>query len=414
MKITKRTLHSFSALLIGFAFAIGCAEQPDQSNVFTVPLSYNTPGEGPRPNFSPIGTRVALTDVPADQTLPPGSVHPARQGMIQIGPTEASWIPLLLTATADEPGVFTLLYIDMNRNGNFSDDGPPALADRQQNEKTGDMWYRFNEIELRVLFPEPERTEPFDVNFWMVQRADESAPDSIIRYSRRSWRSGSVTVNGVEAMVAAFDGNNDAVFGPQDAWSVVEASMPEADKEVLNHREAKSANRLMFLRRGADEPDVVLEFRSFAPDGSSITFAVVDHPMTKDEDRLADDMLASERPRPRTTTPYIWTEDLDEAMATAKASGKQIFLYFEAVWCGPCHTMDQWIWTDAEVADALRADYVGVKLDYDIEKELAGRYDVVGLPHILLVDASSGTAIKSVKGYQSSQQLLGFLRETGE
>jgi hypothetical protein len=171
----------------------------------------------------------------------------------------------------------------------------------------------------------------------------DPAPDSIIRYSRRSWRSGSVTVNGVPALVAAMDGNNDALYGPGDAWSVVEAAMPEASKRVLSMAEARGTDRLMFLQRGADEADLVLEFRSFATDGSSITFAVVDYPISKAEDRLADDMVAAERTRPRTTTPYTWTDDLDGAMAAAKASGKRIFLYFETDWCGPCKTMGQWI-----------------------------------------------------------------------
>jgi thiol-disulfide isomerase/thioredoxin len=302
----------------------------------------------------------------------------------------------------------------MNRNGDFSDDGPPALAAVTRNEKTGDVWYRFAEIELRVRFPEPERTEPFDVTFWIVHGAAEPAPDSVIRYSRRSWRSGSVTIDGVPALVAAMDGNNDAIFGTGDSWSVVEASMPEASRHVLSWREARCTDRLMFLQRGAEEDDLVLEFRSFAADGSSITFAVVHYDISKAEDRLADDMVAEERGRPRATTPYTWIDDLDVAMTAAEASGKRVFLYFETDWCGPCRTMDQWIWTDAEIVAALQAGFVGVKLDGDIEKEHVRRYEVQGYPNILIVDPASDTVIRSVRGYQSSQQLLDFLRGTGE
>jgi len=411
-KNSSRLSASVYSVVLLLLIMTGCNNTGNNENVHTVPLTYTVSGEGPEVNFWPSATRVALTEVPSDQALPPGAEHPARQGMVQIGPTEESWIPLLLTTGADEPDAYTRLYLDMNRNGDFSDDGPPAVVTMARNERTGDLWYRFEGIELRVRFQEPERMEPFDVNFWMVQQADESAPDSIIRYSRRSWRSGSVTVNGVEALVAAFDGNNDALYGPGDSWSAVEASMPEADKQVLGWQEARTTDRLMFLQRGDDEADLVLEFRSFAEDGSSITFAVVDHPISKAEDRLADDMVAEERSRPRTATPYTWMEDLDKAMAAAKNSGKQIFLYFEADWCGPCHTMDQWIWTDAEVVSELREEYVGVKLDFDIEKERASHYEVNGLPNILIVDPASGTAIKSVKGYQSSKQLLGFLRGT--
>jgi thiol-disulfide isomerase/thioredoxin len=412
--MTMHALHALALAVIGCLLAIGPAELTAQSNVYTVPLTYNAPGEGPRPNFSPIGTRVPLAEVAPVDALPSGAVHPARHGVIQVGPTRASWIPILLTATADDPGVFTRLYVDTNRNGDFSDDGPPAAATLYRNERTGDLRSVFEGIELRVRFPELERTEPFVVDFWFVHQAEELEPESFIRYSRRSWRSGSVVVDGVPALVAAMDGNNDALYGPGDSWSVVEASMPEANKNVLSHREARGTDRLMFLERGAGEADLVLEFRSFATDGSSITFAVVDYDISKAEDRLADDMVAEERTRPRATAPYTWMEDLDRAMATAEASGKRILLYFETDWCGPCHTMDEWIWTDAEVVAALQAGFVGVKLDGDIEKEHVLRYEVQGYPNILIVDPDSGTAIRSVKGYQSSQQLLDFLRGAGQ
>jgi thiol-disulfide isomerase/thioredoxin len=390
--------------------AISHADLSAQSNVYTVPLTYNTPGEGPRPNWGPSATRVRLTELPAGQTLPAGAVQPARRGVVEVGPTAESWIPLLLTATAGEPGVFTRLYLDLNRNGDFSDDGPPAVATLERAEKTGDLRHSFGDIELPVRFSEPERTVPFGTSFWFVQSPEAAAPDTIIRYTNRSWRSGSVTINGVPALVMALDASKDALYGPGDSWSVVEASMPEASRHVLSWREARTTDRLMFLQRGDEEPDMVLEFRSFAQDGSSITFAVADYEMSKAEDRLADDMVAEERTRPRATTTYTWTDDLDGAIAAAQASGQRVFLYFETDWCGPCKIMDEWIWTDAEVVAALEDGFVGVKLDGDIAREQVRRYEVVGYPNILIVDPASGSALRSVRGYQSSQQLLDFLR----
>lgn len=380
-----------------------------QSNVITVPLTYHAPdGKGPRPNFSPKGTQVTLAAVPGTMALPPGAARPAKRGLLQVGPARDSWIPVLATASAAHPADLTQLFIDANRNGNFADDGPPATATPTQNEKTKAWWSSFNAIELQVRFTGPERTEPYIVNFWIVRDDGAAAPD-ILRYSRGSWRSGTATVNGVAALVAAMDGNNDALYGPGDSWSVVQAAMPNAATAVLSIKEARDTSRLMFLEH-PNGKDLVLEFRSFARDGSAVTFAVVDRPVTKAEDRLPDDMLVSERPRPRATRPLTWSHNLDEAIAQAKAAGKRVFIDFETTWCGPCKTMDEWIWTDADVAAALSAGYIGVKLDGDIEKAHVTRFNVTGYPTMVIVDAASGRALKSVSGYQSSAQMLAFLR----
>jgi thiol:disulfide interchange protein len=140
-------------------------------------------------------------------------------------------------------------------------------------------------------------------------------------------------------------------------------------------------------------------------------FAIVDRPVTKEADRAPDDNLAEERPRPRTTTPIAWAHGargFADVLAKAKADGKKVFLDFETTWCGPCKSMDQWIWTDAEVAARLNAGYVGVKLDGDIEKALVKRYTVTGYPTVIVLD-DGGAETSRWLGYLSSKQLLTFL-----
>ena len=396
------------AILTAAVFAASSSLVADQSNLITVPLTYHAPGTGPRPNFSPKGTQVALIPVGTSESLPRGAARPAKKGRLQVGPTRDSWIEVLVTASEAYPSDLTQLYIDANRNGQFTDDAPPATAKPSQNEKTKAWWSSFNAVDLRVRFSNPDHTEPYSVDFWIVREDGAPAPD-ILRYSRRSWRSGKVTVNGEVALVAALDGNNDALYTRGDYWTVVPASMPNAETAVLSIKEARDTSRLMFLER-AGTTDIVLEFRSMEKDGSAITFAVVNRPVTKAEDRLPDDMLATERPRPRTTAPFAWSHKFEEAVAQAKSSGKKVLIDFETTWCGPCKTMDEWIWTDAEVAAAVKAGYIGVKLDGDIEKAHVKRFDVKGYPTMVIVDPASGAALKSVTGYKSSEQTLAFIK----
>ena len=386
--------------------AIISGQSSAREQLIKVDLTYAAPGNGPAPNFGPKGTQVALKDVGPTDPLPPGAARPAKRGTIEVGPSRTSWIPVLATATTANPNDLTQLFVDRNRNGKFDDDGPALTATPSQNEKTKAWWTSINKVELSVPYAAGV-TEPFLVNFWIV-REDGAAPPDILRFSRGSWRTGKTTINGVPALVAAMDSDNNAIFDKADYWSVLEASATDAPKAVLSIAEARQATRFMFV---PDEgKDLVLEFRSFSPDGRSLSFAVVDKPMTKAADRAPDDMIREERERKRAETKFSWGHDYNAALAKAKTSGKKLFIDFETTWCGPCKTMDEWIWTDAEVAAALNDGFIGVKLDGDIEKALTKQHQVSGYPTMVVLDAK-GVEITRAVGYQSSKDMLVMLKK---
>ncbi|HEX3745179.1 MAG TPA: thioredoxin family protein [Bryobacteraceae bacterium] len=392
-----------SALLGVALAALPAAAQPEK--IVRADLTYQQPGDGPKPDFSPYGTQIKLSDLPADAGLPAGAARPAKSGTLQVGPNETAWIEVLATADAEHPHDLCRLYLDRNRNRNFNDDGPPLVATPAMNQKTKAWWSSFNRAELSVPYG-AGAVEPYMVNFWAV-REGEDVP-AVIRYSVASWRSGAVKVDGVDALVAMMDSNNDAVFDDKDHWSVLGASEANAAKRVLSYREARPSNRLMFVPR-ADGQELVLEFRGVTPDGRSLSFAVVDRKVTKAADRAPDDTLAAERARPRTTQPFPWIAgDLEKGVAEAKASGRKTIVDFWTSWCGPCHSLDEWIWSDAEVAAALSEGYVGVKFDGDLSKDAVARFHVEGYPTLIVLD-SSGKEVRRF-GYMTSQEMLTALK----
>jgi thiol-disulfide isomerase/thioredoxin len=397
-------LRAFARAGVVLAAVYPVAAQTER--IVRVDLAYQAPGKGPMPNFSPYGTQVKLSDLPSDAVLPEGAIRPAKIGTLQIGPSKGSWIKILVTADSADPLDLCRLYIDGNRNGLFGDDGAALTANPSMNEKTRAWWSSFSNAEISIPY-DTGVVEPYTVGFWAVREEGE-APD-VIRYSVRSWRSGTVLVDGVDAIVAVMDAKNNAVFGAKDKWSVLAASEKDAAGRVLSHTEALPMNRLMFVNKG-DGKELVLEFRSLSPDGRSLTFAIVDRPISKVQDRAPDDTLAAERARPRAANRFPWIEsDFERAAAEARESGRRLILDFWTSWCEPCKWLDDWIWTDADVAALLNAGYAGVRLDGDRDKDMASRFHVQGYPTVVVLD-STGSEIRRFN-FVPSTRMLELLRQ---
>jgi len=85
------------------------------------------------------------------------------------------------------------------------------------------------------------------------------------------------------------------------------------------------------------------------------------------------------------TEQIVWENDYKKALATARESGRPLLLDFTAPWCKPCKAMDERFWVLPEVIKMTKP-FVAVKVDFDNEKGLVGKYNVSAIPYVIFAD----------------------------
>lgn len=85
---------------------------------------------------------------------------------------------------------------------------------------------------------------------------------------------------------------------------------------------------------------------------------------------------------------FLENKTFAEALETAKASGKKLFLDCYTTWCGPCKMMTSKIFPQKEAGDYFNAEFVNIKIDMEKGEgiELAKRFKIKAYPTFIMFD----------------------------
>jgi thiol:disulfide interchange protein len=90
--------------------------------------------------------------------------------------------------------------------------------------------------------------------------------------------------------------------------------------------------------------------------------------------------------------------DLQMAMERAKADGKRILVDVGGEWCSWCHILDDYITAHPRVVEAIRRNYVTLKVNmspgHENQRFLSRYPRIPGYPHIFVLE-SDGTLVRS-------------------
>jgi thiol-disulfide isomerase/thioredoxin len=95
----------------------------------------------------------------------------------------------------------------------------------------------------------------------------------------------------------------------------------------------------------------------------------------------------------------------DAASKKARQMGKIVLVDFYTTWCGPCKMLDKTTWTDVEVIKLLKQKTVALRLDAEIETNLAAHYKIEAYPSVLLIKPD-GTELDRLVGYRDAKTFI--------
>jgi len=94
-----------------------------------------------------------------------------------------------------------------------------------------------------------------------------------------------------------------------------------------------------------------------------------------------------------------------DALNEAKSTGKPVYIFFYSNTCGWCEKMIKYVFTDPEVVSFINENFIAVKVNKDVDPQLAQKYRITGVPYHV-VETPDGTIVLSLAGYRPRRQFL--------
>jgi thiol-disulfide isomerase/thioredoxin len=383
-KSSNRFLLKYFAIIIVFPFLIlsSCSKQKSiEIKLLPQPVQKE---QGPR--WSPKGKKLVLTQK-----------NDGLETQLNLGNNPVNNWAIRMTRTGGSE-YYNTLFVDYNQNEKFEDS---EMITTQPSESRNKIWSSFS-AEVDVAATDPWTGEAvkntYPLSFWYVFDPREDTEEEVIRFSRKSWFEGSVTIDGIETNILLTEGLMDGKIDTSDYWAI----SPKADlRGLYDYRNSRQITKHSWLNEKAYR---IVEVH---PSGRRVIIEAFDPGMTRLEEAEKMDIYAADKKAAHSGGAVIFEHDFAIAEQKAKTENKNLFIDFEATWCGPCKLMDKIVY-NADAVVKASANIIAVKVDCDEHPELVKRFGIKGYPTLILI-SPKGEILKTKSGYQSVKRTVAFL-----
>jgi len=100
--------------------------------------------------------------------------------------------------------------------------------------------------------------------------------------------------------------------------------------------------------------------------------------------------------------------DLNKAMAKAKAENKTVFVDAYTTWCGPCKWLAAEVFTNDTLGEFYNKEFVNLKLDMEKGSgvEFAKKHNIQGYPTVLYISPEGDVLNGSIGAFRSTEKWL--------
>jgi len=331
-------------------------------------------------------------------------------------------LPVLITQWPDSGEDYTSLYLDLNFNGDFSDDGPPWRGERTRRYGHATIFFPdvlfslSREAFVQNLFLprypslHDGTVSPKEVNWVTPQTLYQCAIrlsltleteiPRVAHFYYQCWMRGSLSIGKTAYDLYLLDGDSNGCYTGHDRWALMRTNA--TDGSQLPKTEADFSLITETLRVG---DGTLWKVHKLRPDGTRVLLA-----RTGQESNRSS--MAALKPPPPQLFPVAeeeipWEPLFKKAVEKSAQTGKPIMLLLTAPDCAFSQAYLQVTFRDANIVELVR-QVVPVHIEC-VQNEVTDGINVPGFPYILFLDAKLAIA-KRVSGYCTAPVLAEYLK----